>query len=64
MNLNSYDTLSLFKEMDHAIRCVLGKKMVDVHFIILDHEIIGAILESNFANMFMMRPILVGQIEG
>ena len=64
MNLNSYDILSLFKEMESAIRKVLAPKLQDVHFIILDKEIIGAIKESDFAGMFMMRSIQVGDLEG
>jgi len=57
MNLNSYDILSLFKEMEAAIRKVLTHKLHQVHFILLDHEIIGAIGESSFANMFLMKTV-------
>ena len=43
MNLNSYDILSLFKEMETAIRRVLAHKLQDVHFIIeqIEHEVLG-----------------------
>lgn len=64
MNVNSHDIFSLFKEMDLAVRRVLRHNLSSVNYIMIDSEIIGALLESEYSKSFLIRPIQIENLDG